>query len=78
MNWQPIETAPKDRRILLYYKDKLFNGIHCAFGRWEKEEWNKKPSPHWTHDLSHLSGRYATIHNQPTLWAEVELPKEDV
>ena len=74
MNWQPIATAPKDRRILLYYPEKLFNEIHCVFGKWEHEKNHSRPKPYWTNDLVGLSGVVSTKKNQPTLWAEVEMP----
>jgi hypothetical protein len=33
MGWQPIETAPKDRLILVYCPHKADNGysLYCAF-----------------------------------------------
>jgi hypothetical protein len=74
MNWQPIETAPKDRRILLYYPEPIFNGINMVFGRWDEDEFYKKPQPHWEHDKDRLSGKPAMRNSHPSHWADIEAP----
>lgn len=40
MEWEPIETAPKDRAILLYIPprhEKCDGGI--VLSKWEEDEW---------------------------------------
>lgn len=71
MNWQPIETAPKDRRILLWFPRELFNDMHVICGNWYADEYSLSPRPHWDHDLSRLYGKVMTRSNQPTHWAEI-------
>jgi len=66
--WNPIETAPKDKKILLYYPNQLFNGINVIIGRWDEDTYSKNPTPYWSNDLSRLSGISATKKNQPTHW----------
>lgn len=39
--WQPMEDAPKDRRILIKR-----NG-QAAIGWWEPDHYCQKPRPHW-------------------------------
>ena len=63
--WQSIDTAPKDRRVLLYYPQR-FPGVVC--GVWQDEEYARKPQPHWTNDRSHIHGVYASRKIQPTHW----------
>jgi hypothetical protein len=65
MTWQPIDTAPKDQRVLLYYPQQIF-GVVC--GSWQTEEYVRKPRPHWRNDSSHLLGIHATRQIQPTHW----------
>ena len=63
--WQPIDTAPKDQRVLLYYPQRLF-GVVC--GSWQSEEYVMRPRPHWSNDRSHVHGAMATREHQPTHW----------
>ena len=65
LTWQPIDTAPKDQRVLLYYPQR-FPGVVC--GVWQDEEYARKPQPHWTNDRSHIHGVYASRRIQPTHW----------
>ena len=74
MEWQPIETAPKDRRVLLYYPVSPYGEHFVVFGRWADERYASCPRPHWSHDMSHLWGARASRAHQPTHWAEVPLP----
>jgi hypothetical protein len=67
MTWQPIATAPKDRRVLLYYP-RLF-GVVC--GSWQVEEYARKPRPHWSNDRSHIHGVMASREIQPTHWMDL-------
>lgn len=50
MNWQAIETAPKDRRVLLWDDTGAFFGSwieHSINSGWEDEYgWGRQPS-HW-------------------------------
>ncbi len=73
--WKPIKTAPKDRRILLFYPRQIFIGIHIIVGKWESDSYIKHPKPYWEHDLYHLSGKIATRNNQPTHWMELIVPE---
>ena len=68
MNWQPIETAPKDERVMLYYPKR-----GPTFGYWNSQECATKPRPYWKHDLQYLFGIPDARQNPPTHWA----PKPD-
>lgn len=61
----PIETAPKDRAILLYYptRKKWLNGI------WEDQRYHKTPNPYWRTFTAF--GVTSDRANEPTYWAEI-------
>ena len=74
MTWQPIATAPKDRRVLLYYPQQ-FPGVVC--GVWQEGEFalfGSCPKPHWVNDRSHIHGVLNTRAIQPTHW--MDLPSD--
>lgn len=60
--WQPIETAPLDRVI------QLWRNGQWDVGRFDKEEFAKKPKPYWLGYYSHWNGvRWMRLH-KPTHW----------
>lgn len=63
MDWQPIETAPKDRDILLFCPRR---GVVC--GEWEQDKYSPKPRPFWSNDKERLFGTRETRADQPTHW----------
>ena len=63
--WQPIDTAPQDRRVLLYLPGGA-GRVVC--GRWDADEYSSKPRPYWTNDQAHLYGARPTRRSQPTHW----------
>lgn len=71
MKWKPIETAPKDRKILLWFT--LHAGTACV-GKWEDQRYHVKPKQHWSCDLAHIWGINTIRRCQPTHWCEIEPP----
>jgi hypothetical protein len=69
--WQPIETAPKDKYILLYCS--RFGIIR---GKWSDEQYAKTPRPYWRHDKTDLYGIRDTRDDQPTHWMPLPNPPE--
>ena len=47
MEWQPIETAPKDKVILAYRPDAHDWG-KVAPAKWDDQRHHKKPQPFWS------------------------------
>lgn len=71
LQWKPIETAPKDRRIILGFTEPIFTGINVIAGKWDDDKYHKNPQPCWTHDLQHLTNRKELRSNQPGYWMEI-------
>ena len=63
MMWQPIETAPKDKDVLLYCP---MRGV--VRGCWNDCKHATNPRPYWTHDRELLYGVLNTRNDQPTHW----------
>lgn len=62
MNWQPIETAPKDRWILIYgAREEPYNESHVSLVEWDGGGW-------W--------GQYGepVLTDVPTHWMELPEP----
>lgn len=72
MKWQPIETAPKNERILL-----LRNGV-ITCGHFNDDRYAKTPRPYWRHDLEAVYGIRDARAMPPTHWAPLppQPPKE--
>jgi hypothetical protein len=75
INWQPIETAPKDRRILLYFPD-LFSDVAIYCGGWYDDSYNKRPRPYWSADCESWAGKNHLRAHPPTHWAELTPPRD--
>ena len=43
MNWQPIETAPKDETRIL-----CVMGTRVEIAQWYADKYTKRPRPYWT------------------------------
>jgi len=67
--WQPIETAPKDQRVLLRY-----SGGRVVCGSWDNDRQAKNPRPFWANDLMNAYGIKHTRNVQPTYWQPIEWP----
>lgn len=59
--WQPIETAPKDGKILLLMGDT----IHIGY--WSDEKYAARPKPYWATVASWFGVTWMR-NNQPTHW----------
>lgn len=63
--WQPIETAPKDRPVLVH--PGLWAGRTCSIATWNDDKYAKKPRPFWGRDDD--MGRITYSRNAPpTHW----------
>lgn len=68
--WQPIESAPKDREILMFYP----NLERSMIGNWDNDEYNSKPRPYWNGEYARLWGKNLARINLPTHWMELPSP----
>lgn len=69
--WKPIETAPKDRRIMLRYDVEKYRKDTVVFGQWSSESNAARRKPYWSNDLEYLYGKLDTRERQPTHWDEI-------
>lgn len=69
MTWQPIETAPKDRRVLLYWPEIEYLPEKVACGKWDSDEFAKRPNPFWAPDW--YASKSTCRHWKPTHWMEL-------
>lgn len=66
--WQPMNTAPVDRRIML--KRPRPWGMDVGIGRYEAQPHHKTPRPYWGDDRRHIS----VVNNresEPVGWREI-------
>ena len=71
--WQPIETAPKDERILLY-RPSSYPWASVVFGKFDSDRYAKKPRPYWSHDLERIAGVKDARDAPPTHWQPLPAP----
>lgn len=69
MTPQPIETAPKDRRILLYFPH-AYEDDRWQFGRWDTDHYARRPRPFWCGENVRSVGRNEMRLAPPTHWME--------
>jgi hypothetical protein len=62
--WQPIETAPKDRDILIACPSIPSPHPKVVIGGWEPDAHKKNARPYW----SHSGPMYFARKHQPTHW----------
>jgi len=72
MEWQPIETAPLDKSVLL-----LMSGGARTVGQWQLQSSHKKARPYWETERGWLFGKAWDRDHQPTHWMPLPaLPDE--
>lgn len=69
--WQPIETAPKDQDIWLWFPT-MFSKGHMTVGRWDSDQYAQKPRPYWTGSARGRANEYRN--NPPTHWQPLPTP----
>ena len=69
MKWQGMDSAPRDRKILLAYPGKI-----CTVGWFKTDEYAKNPRPYWASEREHLFGVTWARKTSPVCWCEIEYP----
>jgi hypothetical protein len=72
--WQPIETAPKDQIIILYRPNAPWPAIKVAPGKYNNDEYAKKPKPFWEIWLCIWNGKTVSRNYEPTHWQPLPEP----
>ena len=66
MQWQPIDTAPKDGTSILVCPG-FWNAKTCSIARFDDDEYAKKPRPYWRRDDA-FNRVGVNRDNPPTHW----------
>lgn len=67
--WQPIETAPKGQRIVLYRPSSPFERARVVIGQYEpNSDAARRPRPYWSHDCETFTGTKEARRHPPTHW----------
>ena len=77
IGWMPIDVAPKDKRIALYYPAGEFNEPQIVFGKWDNDNYVKNPKPYWVNDCVRLWGVSKCRSFSPIMWMEIKGPEHD-
>ena len=72
--WQPINTAPLDRIVLLHRPTAPFSAIRVAPGKYETDQYAKKPKPYWAVWLCVWNGKTESREYPPTHWRDYPEP----
>jgi hypothetical protein len=73
MDWQPIETAPKDGRYIIIasrLSNALYNPVICLCRWWDDAPNNAKKNC-WLDSNGDLFGTHYSYCLQPTHWMEL-------
>jgi hypothetical protein len=65
IDWQPIETAPKDGTTVLVWPPTWAGCISCA--KWSEDQYANRPRPFWSRFDSHRDSDSRS--KPPTHWA---------
>lgn len=75
MEWQPIETAPRDQNVIVCRPYPFGDGRRVCIARYDDDACNKNPRPYWR-----SSGQWASKTQDrlslPTHWTPLPEPPE--
>ena len=72
MEWQPIETAPKDGTAVLVYPP-TWRERTASVAVWDNDEYARKPRPYWRRDDDMGKVTYSR-ERPPTHWMPLPTP----
>lgn len=75
MNWQPIDTAPKDRWVLLY-RPTAKSWAKVTIGAYNDQRHHKNPKPFWEIKMN-IGGVLDSREWEPTHWMELPDPPQE-
>ena len=73
-DWKPIETAPHGEMLLLYRPNASAWG-RVAPGKWDADEYARRPRPYWEGWLK-IGGKLEWRAWEPTHWMHLPAPPE--
>jgi hypothetical protein len=72
MQWQPIETAPKDGSVIYLYCPRF----NCTRGSWKHDEYFRDEERWFSEDGDSESTGYYYVPLNPTHWMPIPTPPE--
>ena len=72
MEWQPIETAPKDGTAVLVFPP-TWGGMSASIAAWDEDVYAKNPRPYWRR-FDTLGRVSLSRDNAPTNWMPLPDP----
>jgi hypothetical protein len=76
MNWQPIDTAPKDCIVLLYRPTQRYPWAVVAPGQFQCDQYAKRPRPFWESWLR-IHIKLDDRDYPPTHWMPLPAPPQE-
>lgn len=72
MGWQPIETAPKCRTVLVQHEEDLYPV--AAYKLTENDKWRRETEG--PEDEFYGANRHCPLYREPTHWMPLPAPPE--
>ncbi len=73
--WQPIETAPKDKSLILVYRPAALKWGQIDIATWDDDRYAKKPRPYWR-SIIRIMGKLDMRAWEPTHWQPLPEPPQ--
>ncbi len=71
VEWLPIDTAPKNQRILLWWRaGTMFMHAFTGIGQWDTDASARTPKPRWTYEATYPN-KAACLRHPPELWMPI-------
>ncbi len=76
IEWQPIETAPKDGTTILLYRPSAAAWAKVTVGKYKDDNFAKKAKPYWEIWFK-IGGVRESREWNPTHWMPLPVPPHD-
>lgn len=75
MEWQPIETAPKDGTAILVFPPSS-SAMQASIAKWDEDKYANKPIPYWRR-MDALGKKTFSRSLPPTHWMPLPPPPSE-
>ena len=74
--WQPIETAPKNCRVIVFIPDEIPSSWSWQIAQYDDDYTSDDPEPFWRVDSDNSGNVAYSRAHRPTYWAPFPDPPE--